>query len=149
MERDMTQNSMEFRGIFHEIPWNSGVAKWNITNSMEFHRIMRSKNQNITEFYGIPYYFDWHHDPLEFCVSFHGIPWNKKGAIWNDPWAQRIPWNYDNVTLINIGLTVVMISSIHTIDDTIFAGNYAIFIWYLRISKSDSWLVPSKRNTIV
>ena len=33
----MTQGSMEFYGIFHEIPWNYDAAK---SNLIEFHRIL-------------------------------------------------------------------------------------------------------------
>ena len=45
--------SMEFHGIFHGIPWNSGAAKWISLSSMEFHG------------------------------TFHGIPWNFGVAIWS------------------------------------------------------------------
>ena len=53
---------------FHGIPWNSGAAKW-----------------NITQLHGIPFqmgtiskgcHFKWHKCSMEFRGMFHGIPWN-------------------------------------------------------------------------
>ena len=72
---------------FHGIPWNSGAAKW-----------------NVTQFYGIPFqmgaiskgcHFKWHKCSMEFHEIyhgiFHGIPWNTC-VIWNG--ALLIPGNH-------------------------------------------------------
>ena len=45
--------SMEFHGIFHGIPWNSGAAKW-----------------HITKFHGIPWNIPW--NSMEHSMEFHG-----------------------------------------------------------------------------
>ena len=52
--------SMEFHGIFHGIPWNSGAAKW-----------------HITKFHGIPGNIPWNSMEL-WCrhMKYHLVPWN-------------------------------------------------------------------------
>ena len=52
--------SMEFHGIFHGIPWNSGAAKW-----------------HITKFHGIPWNIPWNSMEL-WCrqMTYHLVPWN-------------------------------------------------------------------------
>ena len=79
----------------HEIPWNSGAAKCNIT---QFHGIpwnfeivilintmlSRTSMGYTMEFRGT---LEW---PNKKITEFHGIPWNKEGAITNDT---GVPWN--------------------------------------------------------
>ena len=73
--------SMEFHGIFHWIPWNSGAAKW-----------------HITLFHGIPLNISWNSIEL-WCrqMTYHLVPWN---IPWNsmELWCRQmtyhlVPWN--------------------------------------------------------
>ena len=58
--------SMEFHGIFHGIPWNSGAAKW-----------------HITLFHGIPWNIPWNSMEL-WCrqMTYHLAPWNSM-VLWH------------------------------------------------------------------
>ena len=63
--------TLDFHGIFHGIPWNSGVAKykrhWVPNESMELDGR----------------HFKWHRCSMEFHGIFHGIPWYSDAAKWN------------------------------------------------------------------
>ena len=104
---------------FHEIPWNSGAAKCNIT---QFHGIPWNfeshfnQNHVIPDFYGIYHGIPWNsiewpnkkspssmgfhgikRAPLQMTQVFHGIPWN---IPWNsmELWCRQmtyhfVPWN--------------------------------------------------------
>ena len=58
--------SMEFHGIFHGIPWNSGAAKW-----------------HIALFHGIPWSIPWNSMEL-WCrqMKYHVLPWNSM-ELWD------------------------------------------------------------------
>ena len=66
--------SMQFHGIFHGIPWNSGAAKWHITkfhgipwniqSSMEFHGTLRLSFYSMSCYPGIPWDILWNSGEL-------------------------------------------------------------------------------------
>ena len=106
MQRGVTRNSMWISSApkwtitkFHRIPWNSKgtlVPPNEISlSSMEFHGTLILSFQSIPRYPGLAWDIPW--NSMELCsrqikkiTEFHGIPWNKEGAISNDT---SIPWN--------------------------------------------------------
>ena len=67
------QSSMEFHGIFHEIPWN---IPW---NSMQYLCHLKWRPPNSMESHGTRWFF------IYSTPEFHGIPWNI-------PCKSRVTW---------------------------------------------------------
>ena len=93
---------MEFHGILHGIPWNSGTAKWNITKfhgismeySLEFHGTLVPPNVLSIcsmEFYGtlrLSFY-----SILCYPTPAWDIPWNSMELWSRQIKNHRVPWD--------------------------------------------------------
>ena len=68
---------LDFQGIFHGIPWNSGVAIKKSPTSMGFHGIRKAPFQMTQIFHGIPWNIPWNFMEL-WCrqMTYHLVPWN-------------------------------------------------------------------------